>query len=115
MKYTKKLLAGLLAISVIPAAQAGIVGTYLDSGPALSANVTVAGVSDLFDFSNMGSAVDLGGGTTSFTGSSSNTSWDFGWDISANADPFITGNLNFTNTTSSDQTFNVVLIFCQQN
>jgi hypothetical protein len=109
MKSNKALLACLLTVSAMPTSYAGIISTELAT-PSLTAAITVGGIKNVINFESMGQVIDEGAGTTNFTGSTINTNWDFGWNISANADPFITGNLNFTNTTATDQTFNVVLV-----
>ena len=108
MKKEKIIFACLLTMGAVQNSYAGLINVET-GGPALSAAVTVDGVKSVFDFTTVGQAINEGAGTTSFMGNTSNTSWDFGWGIAANADPFITGNLTFTNTTSVDQTFNVVL------
>lgn len=77
--------------------------------PQLSTVIQVGSWSGSFDMTELGSQTDLGSGTYSFTGNSPQAAWIFAWDLQANADPFISGNLSFTNTTSSTQTFNVVL------
>lgn len=63
-------------------------------------------------FTQTGSSTVDRYGTGTYQGSDqlSSTVWDFNWDLTANADPFISGNLTFTNTTTADQTFNVVLL-----
>lgn len=105
MLPTTALLLAVAALAAATPAGAATVGT----APLLTAVVGVNGWSGEFDMSAMGSQEDLGEGTHRMTGESSQAAWDFGWDLEANADPFITGNLTFTNTTSSAQTFNVVL------
>lgn len=76
------------------------------------ASVTATINSTKIDFSKMGSSLTDLQGVTTFTGSCSKPacmSWDFRWNFSAKADPYIDGNLMFTNTTSGTQTFDVTL------
>lgn len=112
MKLRKTLLAGALAIASSPAAFADAIGIVDGHAAALTANVTVgsgdASANRVFDFSTGGTS-NVEGDTYQYSGSATNSAWDFGWMLQANADPFISGNLTFTNTTASTQTFNVVL------
>ncbi|MFK5894302.1 MAG: VPLPA-CTERM sorting domain-containing protein [Pseudomonadota bacterium] len=119
MKFKRTLLTGILAVSGLPAAYAGLISTSATT-PSLTTQVGVSSMNansmnstssmtKMFDLTKLGRSVDMGAGTFAFMGMDSNSIWDFSWNISANADPFITGNLTFTNTTRSDQTFNVVL------
>ncbi|VAW59832.1 hypothetical protein MNBD_GAMMA08-996 [hydrothermal vent metagenome] len=105
MNFKRTTLSSVLVLSFMSAAQAGLIT------PSLTANVAIGdNPSTIFDFSEFGESISNGKGTTTFVGSSSNLAYDFSWDISANADPFITGNLTFTNTTSAVQVFNIDLL-----
>ena len=105
MNFKRTALFSTLALSFMSAAQAGLIT------PVLTANVTVGeNPTTVFDFGRLSETPSDAAGTATFVGNSSNLGYDFGWDISANADPFITGNLTFTNATDADQTFNIVLL-----
>jgi len=108
MKYNKILLAGLFTLGGLPAAHAGLISSELPV-PSLSAAISVNGTSSTLSLNTAGQTVDLGGGTGQFMGATSNNNFNFGWTLTANADPFIAGNITFTNNTSVDQTFNIVL------
>jgi len=100
-------MAGVLFMASMPVAMAAVVDA---SVAQLAGSVTAGGWTENFDFPNTGTVVDEGGGTFSYTGSRNVTNnWDFDWSLQANADPFIAGMLNFTNTTANTQTFNVLL------
>jgi len=105
MNFKRTTLSSVLALSFMSAAQAGLIT------PSLTANVTVGDNPEtVFDFARLSESPSDATGTVTFVGDSSNLGYDFSWDISANADPFITGNLTFVNTTTVDQIFNIVLL-----
>ncbi len=106
MTIRNGVLAGVVCLAGIPAAMAGTIDA---SVTPLAGTVSIGGWDTDFDFTTSNSVIDQGGGTFGYMGSFSGSNWDFGWDVTANADPFIAGDLTFTNTTLSNQTFNVVL------
>ncbi len=57
----------------------------------------------------MMSSVTVNGTVASYMGSDLTPVWDFSWNMTADADPFIDGIFSFTNLTGATQTFNVSL------
>jgi len=101
----------VLAIALALSASAQAAGI---TAPSLTGSVEVVGMmTKNFDYNVMSDSVlDIGGGTYEFLGDdlANNGSidvWDYSWDISANADPFIDSTFTIVNLTGATQTFNV--------
>lgn len=51
----------------------------------------------------------LSGSAVQLTGTAGNSMWDYGWDLTVDPDPVISGSLTFTNTTAMTQSYSVLL------
>lgn len=103
---SKRILSILAFTLISTTAQASHIGVY----PDLTASVMVEGMASAttFDMVQDSTTVDTSGTITTFMGEDTSSSmWDFGWNVMADADPFIDATLTFINNTSVTKTFNV--------
>ncbi len=104
MNPLRTILAALLVGFLALPTQAAVI-----SAPDVTGSVDVVGMmAKDFNFTAM-SEVTITGTVASYMGGDLTPVWDFGWNMTADADPFIDGIFSFTNLTGATQTFNVLL------
>ena len=107
----KKYVALFGALALVSGSASAAVITAPLASPTGTVDIIAMETSVNFDYRAMSSnVVDNADGTSTFMGNNNLAGvWNYDWNISADADPFIDATLTFLNMTGSTQTFAVAL------
>lgn len=63
-----------------------------------------------YDPADFGSVIDNGDGSHTYEGGLTSTFWDFSWNLTVDADPFVDAAIQVTNTSNVTSTFSLLMV-----